>query len=77
LNYFLEYLEKNIKMCYTLLMKNANQTHITDKQKEKIIIAIMQDKIGNLEHIVEHWVTTAPQDTIEQYLNEYKTRRLL
>jgi len=43
-----------------------------DKKTEEIVSAIMNEKIGNLEWIVAHWVGESSEDDIKQYKQELK-----
>ncbi len=44
------------------------------KMLEAIVENIMADKIGNLEWIVNHWVTDAPEDCIKDWARESKIK---
>ena len=47
-----------------------DKTKKREEMKNKIVAAIMEDKIGNLEWIVEHWVAEAPEDHIKEWSKE-------
>ena len=55
----------------------ANEGKIDrDAWHERIVEAIMKDQIGNLEWIVEHFVAEADDDHFEEWVKDYKAKKI-